>query len=137
MRLLTSGVAGILLAVLGGGQALAENAVLVAEGVLVNTDPTAVPITPNAVQNANYVSSGNNAGTILVATDNVKLYFFDVVTHLLLEDYTLGLLGGEKVKKVHFSKDGNLVIISLDNDAHLKSSKFLYMNRPPITGTPL
>ncbi len=79
----------------------------------------------------------NNAGTILVATDNVKLYFFDVVTHLLLEDYTLGLLEGEKVKKVRFSKDGNLVIISLENDAHLKSSKFLYMNTPPITGTPL
>lgn len=79
----------------------------------------------------------NNAGTILVATDNSKLYFFDVVTHLLLEDYELGLLEGESVKRVRFSKDGNLVIIALENDPHIKASKFLYMNTPPINGTPL
>jgi hypothetical protein len=29
----------------------------------------------------------NRAGTILIATDNDKLYFFDVVTHLILENF--------------------------------------------------
>ncbi len=75
MRLLTSGVAGILLAILGCGQTLADNAVLVAEGVLVNTDPTAVPTTPNGVQNANYVSSGNFAVTSPSYVDKATFVF--------------------------------------------------------------
>ena len=37
-------------------------------------------------------ASFNQDGTILIASDNQKLYFFDVVTHMLLEDYKLGLL---------------------------------------------
>jgi len=79
----------------------------------------------------------NQAGTILIATDNTKLYFFDVVTHLLLEDFKLGLLEGETVKRIRFSKDGNFIIFSLANDTHIANSKFLYMKTPALTGTPL
>lgn len=79
----------------------------------------------------------NQSGTILIASDNEKLYFFDVVTHLLLEDYELGLLEEETVKRIRFSKDGNLIIISLNNNTHIPNSKFLYMYTPPLTGTPL
>lgn len=79
----------------------------------------------------------NQEGTILIASDNSKLYFFDVVTHLLLEDYELGLLENETVKRIRFSKDGGLIIISLNNDIHIEGSRFLYMPTPAITGTPL
>ncbi|MSR11507.1 MAG: hypothetical protein EXR84_06885 [Gammaproteobacteria bacterium] len=89
------------------------------------------------LENAPLSAAFNNAGTILVASDNQKLYFFDVVTHLLLEDFQLGLLEGETVKRIRFSKDGKLVIISLRNDIRVANSKFLYMNTPPISGTAL
>lgn len=79
----------------------------------------------------------NQEGTILIASDNSKLYFFDVVTHLLLEDFELGLLEDEKVKRIRFSKDGKLIIISLMNTTHTTGSKFLYMYTPALTGTPL
>jgi len=79
----------------------------------------------------------NQEGTILIASDNEKLYFFDVVTHLLLEDFQLGLQEGESVKKIRFSKDGEMVIILLENDLHNGTSKFLYMDTPAIFGTPL
>lgn len=79
----------------------------------------------------------NNAGTILIATDNEKLYFFDVVTHLILEDYELGLLEGESIRKIRISRDGEFLIIFLANEVHDESSKFYWMPMPPITGTPL
>lgn len=89
------------------------------------------------LENSPISATFNQSGTILIASDNQKLYFFDVVTHLLLEDFNLGLLEGETVKRIRFSKDGNLIIISLTNDTHIPNSKFLYMNTPPLTGTPL
>jgi hypothetical protein len=79
----------------------------------------------------------NNAGTILIVTDNDKLYFFDVVTHLVLEDFELGLLEGEAIKKIRMSLDGNYLLIFLNNDVHDESSKFYWMPMPAITGTPL
>ncbi len=79
----------------------------------------------------------NNAGTILIATDNEKLYFFDVVTHLILEDFELGLLEGELIKKIRISRDGQYLIIYLENEVHDPSSKFYWMPMPAITGTPL
>lgn len=82
-------------------------------------------------------ASFNQDGTILIASDNEKLYFFDVVTHLLLEDFEIGLLAEETVKRIRFSKDGKLIIISLSNDVHVPNSKFLFMDTPPLTGTPL
>ena len=79
----------------------------------------------------------NNEGTILIATDNEKLYFFDVVTHLILEDYELGLLEGEAIKKIRISLDGNFLLIFLQNELHDENSKFYWMPMPAITGTPL
>ena len=79
----------------------------------------------------------NNAGTILIATDNDKLYFFDVVTHLILEDFELGLLEGESIKKIRTSRDGQYLIIFLENEIHDENSKFYWMPMPAITGTPL
>lgn len=79
----------------------------------------------------------NNAGTILIATDNEKLYFFDVVTHLILEDFELGLVEGETIKKIRLSRDGNYLIIFLENEIHDEESKFYWMPMPAITGTPL
>ena len=79
----------------------------------------------------------NKAGTILIATDNDKLYFFDVVTHLILEDFELGLTEGEAIKKIRTSLDGNYLILFLENEVHDESSKFYWMPMPAITGTPL
>ncbi|MEX0963638.1 MAG: hypothetical protein WDZ52_06325 [Pseudohongiellaceae bacterium] len=79
----------------------------------------------------------NQAGTILIATDNDKLYFFDVVTHLILEDFELGLSEGESIKKIRISRDGQFLIIFLNNEVHDETSKFYWMPMPAITGTPL
>jgi len=79
----------------------------------------------------------NKAGTILIATDNDKLYFFDVVTHLILEDFELGLLPGESIKKIRLSLDGQYLIVFLSNELHEESSKFYWMPMPAITGTSL
>ncbi|MFK7865163.1 MAG: hypothetical protein AB8B95_13165 [Pseudohongiellaceae bacterium] len=82
-------------------------------------------------------STFNNDGTLLIATDNDKLFFYDVVTHLILEDFELGLLEDETIRKIRVSKDGGLLYIFLNNDIHDPSSKFYWMPMPAITGTPL
>jgi hypothetical protein len=79
----------------------------------------------------------DSTGTLLIATDNDKLYFYDVVTHLILEDFELGLLEGETIRKIRISKDGGLLYIFLNNEVHDPSSKFYWMPMPAITGTPL
>jgi len=79
----------------------------------------------------------NSSGTILIATDNEKLYFFDVVTHLILEEFQLGLLEGEQIRKIRLSRDGNLLMVFLENEVHVPSSKFYWMSIPSISGTPL
>lgn len=79
----------------------------------------------------------NNEGTILIATDNEKLYFYDVVTHLILEDFELGLVEGEQIQKIRVSLDGQYLIIYLQNALHDENSKFYWMPMPAITGTPL
>lgn len=79
----------------------------------------------------------DSTGTLLIATDNDKLFFFDVVTHLILEDFELGLLEGESIRKIRISKDGGLLYIFLNNEVHDPSSKFYWMPMPNISGTPL
>ncbi|MFT4885914.1 MAG: hypothetical protein ACJAY7_000275 [Pseudohongiellaceae bacterium] len=79
----------------------------------------------------------DSTGTLLIATDNDKLFFYDVVTHLILEDFELGLLEGETIRKIRISKDGGLLYIFLNNEVHDPSSKFYWMPMPAITGTPL
>ena len=39
-------------------------------------------------------ASSSGDGTLLVGTDNERLYVFDVKTHLIFEDYPLRLLEG-------------------------------------------
>ncbi|MDA1371581.1 MAG: hypothetical protein O2971_12585 [Proteobacteria bacterium] len=76
-------------------------------------------------------------GTLFIATDNQKLYFFDVKTHLILEDFELGLLEGETIRKIRISRDGDLLYVFLNNDVHSENSKFYWMPMPAIMGTPL
>jgi hypothetical protein len=79
----------------------------------------------------------DSTGTLLIATDNTRLYFFDASTHLILEDFELGLLEGESIRKIRPSKDGGLLYIFLQNDINDPSSKFYWMRMPDIQGTPL
>ncbi len=79
----------------------------------------------------------DNTGTLLIATDNTRLYFYDASTHLILEDFELGLLEGESIRKIRPSKDGDLLYIFLQNDVNDPSSKFYWMPMPDIQGTPL
>lgn len=79
----------------------------------------------------------SNDGSILLATDNDKLYFFDAESHLLLEDFELGLLEGETVRKVRYSRDGAYIIVFLQNEVHVSNSKFYYMPTPAITASGL
>lgn len=84
------------------------------------------------------VSATFNAdGTLLIGADNETLYIFDVRTHLILEDFELGLLEGETINKVRISEDGNLIYIFLNNENRSANSKFYWMTMPAITGTPL
>lgn len=84
------------------------------------------------------VSATFNAnGTLLIGTDNDKLYVFDVKTHLILEDYELGLLPNESIRKIRISRDGEYIYLFLNNDIHAENSKFYWMPMPDITGSPL
>jgi hypothetical protein len=60
-----------------------------------------------------------------------------VVTHLILEDFELGLLDGESINTIRISTDGNFLFIFLENEVHDDNSKFYWMPMPAITGTPL
>jgi len=82
-------------------------------------------------------STFSNDGTLLLGADNQRLYLFDVATHLILEDFELGLLEGETVKQVRFSRDGQLIYVFVDNPFHSNNSKFYWMQTPAISGTPL
>lgn len=79
----------------------------------------------------------NADGTLLIGTDNERLYFYDVVRHLILEDFEMGLLEGETVRKIRLSRDGQLLYIFLDNSIRADNSKFYWMPMPAISGTPL
>ncbi|MCG8413209.1 MAG: hypothetical protein MI746_03220, partial [Pseudomonadales bacterium] len=84
------------------------------------------------------VSATFNAdGTLLIGTDNDRLYVFDVKTHLILEDFELGLLDGESIRKVRISEDGDLIYIFLNNENRASNSKFYWMPMPDLQGTPL
>ncbi len=82
-------------------------------------------------------ASFNGEGTLLIAADNERVYVFDVVTHLILEDFELGLLEGESVRKVRQSRDEDYIYLFLQNDIFAANSKFYWMPTPEIIGTPL
>lgn len=79
----------------------------------------------------------NNDGTLFLGADNDRLYLFDVKTHLILEDFELGLLEGESVSFVRFSRDGGLIYLLIDNERYADNSKFYWMPTPNIQGSPL
>ena len=68
------------------------------------------------LENAPVSAVFDQSGEVLIATDGIKLYFFDVRTHLLHSSYSLGLADGETVNKVRLSRDGNLVMVLLQNE---------------------
>ena len=105
--------------------------------VAVGNSCTDFTTSPDGIRLAYTCPTFNRAGTILIATNNDKLYFFDVVAHLILEDFELGLLDGESIKKIRISTDGNFLLIFLENEVHDDNSKFYWMPMPAITGTPL
>ena len=76
-------------------------------------------------------------GTLLIATDGTKIFFFDVVTHLLLDDYEMGLVEDEVVRKIRLSKDGDYLLILISNALGASSGKMYWMPLPNIVGTPL
>lgn len=79
----------------------------------------------------------NQDGTLFLGADNDRIYLFDVKTHLILEDFELGLLEGESVSMVRFSRDGNLIYLLIDNAPYADNSKFYWMPTPDIQGSPL
>jgi len=69
-------------------------------------------------------------GEMLIATDGNQLYFFDVITHLLLDKYQLGIAPGDVVKKVRLSRDGELILVFMQNELDSPSGKMLWMSMP-------
>lgn len=76
-------------------------------------------------------------GDLLIATDGSQLYFFDVVTHLLLDKYQLGLAPGDVVRKLRLSRDGELLLVFMQNELDSPNGKMIWMPMPDIQGTPL
>jgi hypothetical protein len=74
---------------------------------------------------------------MLLATDGRKLFFFDVITHLLIEKYELGLLPSETVKSIRLSRDGDYLLVFIQNEFDAPSGKMYWMKMPNISGTPI
>ncbi len=70
------------------------------------------------------------SGKTLIATDNEKLYFFDVETHLLLDSYPLGVAEGETVKKIRLSLDGEFVMLLMDAELNAATGKIYWLPLP-------
>ena len=76
-------------------------------------------------------------GDMLIATDGIELFYFDVITHLLIEKYDIGQGAGEVVKKIRLSRDGDLLLIFMENDLDSPNGKIYWMPIPDISGTPI
>lgn len=70
------------------------------------------------------------SGKTLIATDNEKLYFFDVSSHLLFNSYPLGLLEGETVNKIRLSMDGEFVMLLMDAQLDAAAGKVYWLPLP-------
>jgi hypothetical protein len=69
-------------------------------------------------------------GETLVATDGVKLYFFNVFNHLLRRAYNLDLPEGETVRKVRVSRDGQLVMVFMQASLDDPVGKIYWLSLP-------
>ena len=75
-------------------------------------------------------------GDMLIAVDGSQLFFFDVVTHLLIEKYDIGKGSDETIKKVRLSRDGELLMIFMSNELDSPNGKIYWMPMPDISGMP-
>lgn len=82
------------------------------------------------LENSPVSATFDQTGDVLIATDGVKLYYFDADKHLLLDNYDLGLPSGEVVKKVRLSRDGKLVLIFMDVGINVGSGKIYWVPLP-------
>jgi len=78
----------------------------------------------------------SSEGDLLIATDGSKLVFFDVVTHIPLQTYDLGFLEDEVVKQIRLSRDGDLLLVFIENELDAANGKMYWMQMPDISGTP-
>lgn len=72
----------------------------------------------------------DTSGKTLIATDNEKLYFFDVETHLLLDSYPLGVEAGETVSKIRLSMDGEFVMLLMNAELNASAGKVYWLPLP-------
>jgi hypothetical protein len=70
------------------------------------------------------------SGKTLIASDNEKLYFFDVETHLLFNSYPLGLVEGETVNKIRLSMDGEFVMLLMNAELDDTAGKVYWLPLP-------
>ena len=70
------------------------------------------------------------SGTTLIASDNEKLYFFDVESHLLFNSYPLGLAEGETVNKIRLSMDGEFVMLLMNAELSDAAGKVYWLPLP-------
>ena len=70
------------------------------------------------------------SGKTLIASDNEKLYFFDVESHLLFNSYPLGLAEGETVNKIRLSMDGEFVMLLMNAELSDAAGKVYWLPLP-------
>jgi hypothetical protein len=78
----------------------------------------------------------SSEGDLLIATDGSKLFFFDVVTHIPLQTYDLGFLESEVVDRIRLSRDGEILLVFIENELDAANGKMYWMQMPDISGTP-
>ncbi len=70
------------------------------------------------------------SGKLLIATDNEKLYFFDVEKHLLHDSYPLGLAEDETVNKIRISRDGQFILLLMNAELNADTGKIYWLPLP-------
>ena len=75
-------------------------------------------------------------GDMLIAADDSKVTFFDVVTHLPIDTFDLGIGADEVVKKIRISRDEELLLVFIENELDASNGKMYWMPMPDISGTP-
>jgi hypothetical protein len=82
------------------------------------------------LENAPVSAIFDRSGEVLIASDGIKLYFFDVKTHLLHSSFSLELEAGETLKKLRLSLDGKFVLMLLETGLNDPQSKIYWVALP-------
>jgi hypothetical protein len=85
------------------------------------------------LENAPVSAVFDKSGEVLIASDGVKLYFFDVKTHLLHSSFALALEDGETLKKLRLSLDGKFVMLLLEAGLNDPQSKIYWVSLPEFS----